>query len=91
MATHYWLIENQKKITNGSRNAMVLIHNLLIYSEVIREIVHLFFSSYNEKGTAGWTQHILEINNPHTLPFQKRSIQQALHLDLLDLLKKYRY
>lgn len=51
MATHYWLIENQKKITNESRNAMVLIQNLLIYSEVIREIVHL--SSYNEKGTAG--------------------------------------
>lgn len=89
MATHYWLIENQKKITNESRNAMVLIQNLLIYSEVIREIVHL--SSYNEKGTAGWIQHILEINNPHTLPFQKRSIHQALHLDLLDLLKKYRY
>ena len=32
-----------------------------------------------------------EINNSHTLPFQKKSIHLALHLDLLDLLLKYRY
>lgn len=36
-------------------------------------------------------QPILEIYNSHTLPFQKKSIHQAPHLDLLDLLLKYRY
>lgn len=51
----------------------------------------LLCPSYNEKGAAGWVQPILEINNSHTLPFQKRSIHQALRLDLLDLLLKYRY
>ena len=87
---HYWLIENQSRFTNESRNAMVLKYDLLIYSKVIRAIMHL--SSYNEKKSAvGWIQPILEINNSHTLPFQKRSIHRTLHLDLLDLLLKYRY
>jgi len=44
-----------------------------------------------KKSAAGQTQPILEINNSHTLPFQKKSIHQILHLDLLDLLLKYRY
>lgn len=88
---HYWFIENQSRFTNESRNAMVLAYNFLIYSEVIREIMHLFFPSSKGKSTAGWIQPILEINNSHTLPFQKRSIHQVLHLDLLDLLLKYRY
>ena len=70
---------------------MFLVYNLLIYSEVIREIMHPFFPSYKGKSTAGWIQPILEINNPHTPPFQKRSIHQVLHLDLLDLLLKYQY
>lgn len=39
---HYWLIENQSGFTNESRNAVVLKYDLLIYSEVIRGIVHLF-------------------------------------------------
>lgn len=87
---HYWLIENQSRFTNESRNAMVLKYDLLIYSKVIRAIVHLF--NYNEKKSAvGWIQPILEINNSHTLPFQKKSIHRTLHLDLLDLLLKYRY
>lgn len=88
---HYWLIENQSRFTNELRNAMVLPYDLLIYSEVIRGIMHLSFLVITEKSTAGWTQPILEINNSHTLPFQKRSIHQSLHLDLLDLLLKYRY
>ena len=50
-----------------------------------------FFPSYNEKNAVGWIQPILEINNSHTLPFQKKSTHQALRLDLLDLLLKYRY
>lgn len=91
MAPHYWLIENQSRFTNDSRNAMVLKYDFLIYSEVIRGIVH-FFTSYTKKESAvGWIQLILEINNSHTLPFQKKSIHQVLHLDLLDLLLKYRY
>lgn len=49
MLTYYWLIENQSLFTNESRNAMVLTYDFLIYSEVIREIMHLF-PSYNEKG-----------------------------------------
>ena len=53
--------------------------------------MHLSFLVIPEKGTADWIQPILEINNSHTLPFQKRSIHQSLHLDLLDLLLKYRY
>ena len=91
MVLHYWLIENQSRFTNESRNAMVLKYDLLIYSEVIRGIMHLFFPTYTKKSSAvGWIQPILEINNSHTLPFQKKSIHQALHLDLLDLLLKYR-
>ena len=88
---HYWFKENQSRFTNKSRNAMVLAYNFLIYSEVIREIMHPFFFSYKEKSTAGWIQPILERNNSHTPPFQKRSIHQRPHLDLLDLLLKYRY
>jgi hypothetical protein len=92
MAPHYWLIENQSGFTNESRNAMVLTYSLLIDSEVIRESMHRSFLVIKEKkSTAGWIQPILEINNSHTLPFQKRSIPQALYLDLLDLLPKYRY
>lgn len=49
------------------------------------------FPTYNGKGYSWLVQPILEINNSHTLPFQKKSIHQALHLDLLDLLLKYRY
>ena len=46
---HYWFIENQSRFTNESRNAMVLAYNFLIYSEVIREIMHPFFPSYKGK------------------------------------------
>lgn len=47
---HYWFIENQNGFTNESRNAMVLAYNLLIYSEVIREIMHPFsFPSHKRK------------------------------------------
>lgn len=49
MVPHYWLIENQSEFTNESRNAMILQYDFLIYSEVIRGIMHLFFSGYNEK------------------------------------------
>lgn len=52
--------------------------------------MHLFLV-ITKKSAVGWIQLILEINNSHTLPFQKKSIHQALHLDLLDLLLKYRY
>ena len=48
------------------------------------------FPVITKKSAVGWIQPILEINNSHTLPFQKKSIGQALHLDLLDLLLKYR-
>ncbi|KAG6621122.1 hypothetical protein I3842_Q043400 [Carya illinoinensis] len=34
IVTHYWLIENQSRFTNESRNAMVLKYDLLIYSKV---------------------------------------------------------
>lgn len=73
---------------------MVLAYDFWIYSEVIRRDRAPFFPIYNfpiKKSAAGWIQPILEIHNSHTLPFQKRSIHQALHLDLLDLLLKYRY
>lgn len=66
---------------------MVLKEDFLIYSKVIRGIMH----PYNEKSAAGWIQFILEINNSHTPPFQKKSIHRGLRLDLLDLLLKYRY
>lgn len=46
---HYWFIESQSRFTNESRNAMVLAYNFLIYSEVIREIMHPFSPSYKEK------------------------------------------
>lgn len=92
MVPHFWLIENQSIFTNDSRNAVVLKYDFLIYSEVIRGIMHLLFPSYTKKEIAvGRIQLILEINNSHTLPFQKKSIHQVLHLDLLDLLQKYRY
>lgn len=45
MISHYWLIENQSKFTNESRNAMVLTYDFLIYSEVIRRD-HAHFLSY---------------------------------------------
>lgn len=45
MVPHYWVIENQSGFTNESRNAMVLPYDFLIYSEVIREIVHPFLFS----------------------------------------------
>lgn len=32
LVPNYWLIENQSKFTNKSRNAMVLTYDLLIYS-----------------------------------------------------------
>ena len=57
---HYWLIENQNKFTNESRNAMVLAYNFLIYSEVIREIMHLSFLLITEKGTVGWSNLFLK-------------------------------
>ena len=91
MVPHHWLIENQNVFTNESRNAMVLTYDFLIYSEVIRGIMHLSFLVITKKSAAGRVQPILEINNSHTLPFHKRSIHQALPLDLLDLLLKYRY
>ena len=43
MVPHYWLIENQSRFTNESRNAIVLKYDFLIYSEVIRGIMHPFF------------------------------------------------
>ena len=50
MVSRYWWIENQSGFTNESRNAMVLKYDLLIYSEVIRGIMHLVLcTSYNEK------------------------------------------
>ena len=70
---------------------MVLTYDFLIYSEVICGIMHLSFLVVTKKSAASRVQPILEINNSDTLPFQKRSIHQALHLDLLDLLLKYRY
>ena len=48
MVPHYWLIENQSRFTDDSRNAMVLKYDFLIYSEVIRGIMHPFFSSYTK-------------------------------------------
>ena len=53
--------------------------------------MHLFLVITKKKSAVGWIQPILETNNSHTLPFQKKSIHQGLHLDLLDLLLKYRY
>lgn len=44
MVPDYWLIENQSRCTNESRNAMVLKYDLKIYSEVIRGIMHSFLS-----------------------------------------------
>lgn len=90
MFPHYWLLENQSRFTNESRNAMVLkIWFLNLFRSNSRN--RALFPSYNEKSVVGWIQPILEINNSHTLPFQKKSIHQALHLDLLDWLLKYQY
>lgn len=50
---HYWLLENQSIFTNESRNAMVLPYDLLIYSEVIREIMHLSLLVIPKSGAAG--------------------------------------
>ena len=91
MVPDYWWIENQSGFTNESRNAMVLKYDFLIYSEVIRGIVHLLIVLTKKKSTVGWIQPILEINNSHTLPFPKKPIHLTLHLDLLDLLLKYQY
>ena len=54
---------------------------------------HFLFTSENENNEkkVQLVQPILEINNSHTLPFQKKLIHQGLDLDLLDLLLKYRY
>lgn len=46
---HYWLIENQSGFPNELRNAIVLTYDFLIYSEVIREIMHLSFLVITEK------------------------------------------
>lgn len=46
MVSHYWLIENQSRFTNKSRNAMVLTYDFLIYSEIIRRDRALFFPIY---------------------------------------------
>ena len=90
MFPHYWLLENQSRFTNESRNAMVLkIWFLNLFRSNSRN--RALFPSYNEKSVVGWIQPILEINNSHTLPFQRKSIHQALHLDLLDWLLKYQY
>ena len=98
MVPHYWLIENQSGFPNESRNAIVLNYYLLIYSLnlfISNSWDHASFTLFvlviMKKSAAGLVQPILEINNSHTLPFQKRSIHQGLHLDLLDLLLKYRY
>jgi hypothetical protein len=75
---YYWLIENQSRFTNESRNTMVLKYDLLIYliySKVIRAIMHLS-QLERKKSAVGWIQPILEINNSYTLPFQKKSIHQ---------------
>jgi len=45
MSLRYQLIENQSIFTDELRNAMVLKDDFLIYSEVIRRIVHLFFTN----------------------------------------------
>lgn len=90
MSLRYQLIENQSIFTDELRNAMVLKDDFLIYSEVIHRIMHLFFTN-SKKNAADSIQPIREINNPHTLPFQKKSIHQGLDLDLLDLLLKYQY
>lgn len=49
MVSDYWLIENQSKFINKSRNAMVPAYDLLIYSEVIRRDLRLclLFIYYN--------------------------------------------
>jgi hypothetical protein len=71
---HYWLLENQSRFANESRNVMVLTYNLLRSNS--RDHAPPFPSYNGKRGTAGWIQPILEINNSHTLPFQKRSIHQ---------------
>ena len=45
MVLRYWLIENQSIFPHESRTAMVLKDDFLIYSEVIRRIMHLVFPS----------------------------------------------
>lgn len=50
---HYWLLENQSIFPNESRNAIVLTYDFLIYSEVIREIMHLYLLVIPKGGAAG--------------------------------------
>ena len=79
-----------QQITKCYGSYIWFLYLLLIQKSFVKSCT--FRPNYKEKrGTVDWIQPILEINNPHTLPFQKRSIHQALHWDLLDLLLKYRY
>lgn len=62
MLQNYWLIENQSRFTNESRNAMVLNYffvYLVIYLVRSHSPDHARFSSYNEKSAVGWIQSIL--------------------------------
>lgn len=58
MFQNSWLIENQSRFTNESRNAMVLNYFFLnLLRSHSRD--HAHFPSYNEKSAVGWIQSIL--------------------------------
>lgn len=57
MFQNSWLIENQSRFTNESRNAMVL--NFFFYLVRSHSLDHAHFPSYNEKNAVGWIQSIL--------------------------------
>lgn len=58
MFQNSWLIENQSRFTNESRNAMVLNY---FFRYLVRSHSpdHAHFSSYNKKSEVGWIQSIL--------------------------------
>lgn len=58
MFQNSWLIENQSRFTNESRNAMVLNYFFLnLLRSHSRDDAH--FHNYNEKSAVGWIQSIL--------------------------------
>lgn len=58
MLQNSWLIENQSRFTNESRNAMVLNY-FFVYLVRSNSPDHARFSSDNEKSAVGWIQSIL--------------------------------
>ena len=59
MFQNSWLIENQSRFPNESRNAMVLKYFFSRYFVRIHSPDHAHFPSYNKKSAVGCIQSIL--------------------------------